>query len=980
MLIRAVIWKEWREHGSVVIVLAVFSVGMLIATAMFAHPPNPSAPATDIVRHLGLGRLATVMLVVTAGMVCGSALFASERENGTSTFLDTLPIYRTPLWLAKLIAGLVLTIGLWIIITTTSALLGLIHSWSSVVALGIYAAMAYTWGILGSTWTRSTLAAVGIGVLSSLVAAIFLLIPIMFWWTSPGQFWLRPRGLYLFVISMLLVPLALSWWHFTAVDRRRLAEDRQASPRFLPVHRFTARLSACCWLVCRQLRRAAVVLFPLALLCGLILLLPPITPWLYWLPLTLLLAVLSAVLSTSDEQTREVYRYWGEQRLPLGSLGATKLLGSACLLLLLLVALILPLLVHSQIGGPMQPSRGYTLLAGLFRSSLFDELGGHSWRYLLLPAVYGLAAGWLCGILIPKRVPAVGAALCLGGLGTLAWLPSLLAGGTHDWQLWTPPLLWLLTTWALLSPWVRDRLGHTRGLTTLGLGLGVSILGLAAGLSWRVLEIPDQPDGEADLDYVASLPPFDENQAGRDMHTAAEACARQAMLLASRYDPPNRTPNRTPPHVAERPLSLEDRLDNALRLGWPDPKQDPALNDWLEALFRTPAAPAASENASLTTNWFNLSSQAARDPTGIYEYPQLLVGNNTWTTYNNARRLAALLLGRGLQLQSQAQPDQFPDYLHICLGLIRHLRNAAPLQGFYTALEVERLALSAVDRWLEAEFPPSRDALQQATQLLEHHDRYTAPTHDFDPTPYFLMERYLLRECLNAPNQWLGSYLGVSSSSSLEQDPPEVEAVFLAWMVPWERERTRRIVGLGLEQGLRNDSVYLQGRPGLSLILGRIRSPAEVQEHERYIRTLRRVCCIRLAVHSYHRQHHHYPPDLNTLVIHKFLPRLPIDPYAPQAQPFRYRLVRAEITNDEGQRGELLRNPPPTFHQHYLIQSTASLPAERFIPAGEALVWSVGHDQVDQGGRNVPISFTFNMGRPPDLVFLVSLPSRSSPR
>jgi hypothetical protein len=975
MLIRAVIWKEWREHSAVVIVLAVFSIGMLITAAMLAQPPNPSAPATDIVRHLGLGRLATVMLVVTAGMVCGSALFASERENGTSTFLDTLPIHRTPLWLAKFIAGLVLTAGLLAIIAITSAILGLIHSWSSVVALGIYTAMAYTWGVLGSTWTRSTLAAVGVGVLTSLVAAVFLLIPIMLWWTSPGQFWLRPRGLYLFVILMLLLPLALSLWHFTAVDRRRLAEDRQASRHLLPYHRFTARLSACSWLVRRQLRRAALVLFPLALLCGLVLLLPPLTPWLYWLPLALLLGVLTAVLSTSDEQTQEVYRYWGEQRLPLGSMGITKLLWSALLLLLLLATLILPLLLRSQIGGLMRTTRGYTLLAGLFRSSLFDELGWHGWRYLLLPAVYGFAAGWLCGILIRKRVPATGVALFLGGLGTLGWVPSLLAGGTQHWQLWTPPLLWLLTALALLSPWVKDRLWHTRGLTTLGLGLGSSLLGLAVGLGWRVLEIPDQPDGEADLTFVASLPPFDDNLAGRDMRTAAEACARQATLLANRYDSPLRTPR----DVTGRHLSLEERLDNALRLGWPDPKQDPNLNDWLEALFHTPAPSPPSENASPTTAWPILSHQAARDPTGIYEYPQLLVGNNAWTTYNNARRLAAVLLGRGLQLQSQAQPDRFPDHLHTCLGLIQHLRNAAPLQGFYTAVEIERLTMSAVDRWLEAEFPPSPQALHRATQLLENHDRYTAPTHDFDPTPYFLAERYLLRESLNAPSQWLGSYLGLAPSSPLEhleQDPPEVEAILLAWMVPWERERTRRIVGLGLERGLRNDPVYLLGRPGLSLILGRMRSPAEILEHERYIRTLRRVSGIRLAVYNYHRQHRHYPPDLNTLVFHNFLQHLPIDPYAPQAQPFRYRLVRADVTNDEGRRGELLRNPPPTLHQRYLLQGTSSLPSELFVPAGEALVWSVGPDQVDQGGRNVPLSVTFTMGRPPDLVFLVSLPPR----
>ncbi|MEJ5276683.1 MAG: ABC transporter permease [Thermogemmata sp.] len=971
MLIRAMLWKEWREHGSVVIVLAVFSISMLVAAAMLAQPPNPSAPAADIVRHVGLGRLATVMLVVTAGMVCGSALFASERENGTSAFLDTLPVYRAPLWLAKFLAGLVLTAGLSIIITLTAAVLGLIQSWSSVAALGIYTAMAYAWGVLGSTWTRSTLAAVGVGVLAALAAAVLLVIPLMFWWTSPGQFWLRPRGLYLFVVSMLLLPLVLSLWHFTGVDRHRLAEDRHASLRLFPFHRWTPRLSACAWLTRRQLWRSARFLLPLALFWGLMLLVPPLIPWLYWPPLALLLGVLVAVLSTSDEQTRQVYRYWGEQRLPLGSLVVMKLLGSALVLLLLLAALALPLFLRSQMSSSMQALRGYTLLAGLFRSPLFDELGWYGWRYMMLPAVYGFAAGWLCGLLIRKRVPAAGAALVLGGLGALAWVPSLLAGGARDWQLWTPPWVWLLTAVGLLSSWVKDRLWHARGLITLSIGLSGSVLVLAAGLGWRVLEIPDQPDGEADLAYIAALPPFDDNLAGRDMRMAAEACARQATSLANRYDQPPRS-SREPPG---RRQQLEERLDNALRLGWPDSKEDPALNEWLEALFREAVPPSSSPATPTTSAWPVLAQQAARDPTGIYEYPQLLAGTTTSTTYNNARRLATVLLGRGLQLQSQAQPDRFLDYLHTCLGLVRHLRNAAPLQGFYTALDVERLTLSAVDRWLEAECSPSPQALQQAAHLLEYHDRHTAPTHHFDPTPYFLAERYLLRESLNAPSQWLGNYLGLNPSS-LEQDPPEVEAILLAWTVPWERERTRRIVGLGLESGLRGDPVYLYGRPGFSLILGRLRNPAEIQEHERYIRTLRRVACIRLATLHYHRQFQHYPPSLDSLLRHHLLQSLPADPYASQAQPLRYRLVQAEVTTDEGRRGELLRNPPPTLNQRYLLQGTASLPAELFVPAGEPLLWSVGPDQVDQGGRNVPISSTFNIGRPPDLVFLIAIPPR----
>lgn len=966
----AIVWKEWREHASVILVLALFSISTLGTAAVLAQPANPSAPATDIVRYLGLGRLAAVMLVATAGLVCGCAIFAGERENGTFAFLEVLPLPRGPLWLAKLVAGATLTALLWAVICAASALLGLLPSWSSAMALAIYAAMAYAWGVLGSTWARSTLAAVGVAVAAAVAGAFLLLVPILLWWSTPGQLWLRPRGLYLFVLGMILTPLAVSLWRFTAPDRRRAAEDRLTNSVRLMLLRQVAPLLACLWLTTRQMRFPLLILMACAAVGGLVLLVPSVVPWLYWPALTLLLGVLTAVLLFQDEQVHQLHRYWGEQRLPLAVLGLARLAVGAMAIVVLLTILAVPLVIRSQTAGYLQTPRGYTLLASLFRTPLFDELGNHAWRYLLVPPVYGFAAGWWCSLLIRKRVPAAGAALLLGGAGALAWVPSLLAGGVRHWQLWTPPLAAVAAGVALLGPWAKERLWTGRGLAVLGSGLTAVSASLIGGLVWRVWELPDLSDSEADVAFVAALPAFDENVAGRDMRMAAESCARQASALVSRFDQPSlRSASST-----GRSLRLEDRLDNALRLGWPEPLQDPPLQQWLDALFNLPAS---TETTSDSVSWYDVAFRAAFDPAGIYEYPQLLTNSNQWTTYDNARRLATMALARGLQLQQRGQAARFPEFLHITLGLVRHLRNAAPLQGFYTAVEIERISLTALDRWLEASHSPTPIDLYYALQLLEGHDRSVAPTHTFDPTPHFLAERYLLREVFNSPSQWLPLYLGLSQHA-LEFDPPEVEAVLLAWNVPWERERSRRLLGLGLERGLPNDPTCLVGRPGFGLILGRMRSPTEVLEHERYIRTLRRTAIIRLALLHYHAQFSHYPPDLETLVRLGLLSKIPDDPYAVEVEPFRYRLTRPEVTNDEGRRGELLRNPPPTIHERRLIlQPSTSLPFELFVPADEALIWSVGPDQTDQGGRNVPLGHTFNIGRPPDLVFLVSpLPRR----
>jgi hypothetical protein len=124
-VIRAVVWKEVREQGLIAVMLAVLGGGLLVAAAAFADPPSKSAPVTDVFASLGAGRLLVLMLVVTAGMVCGGALFAAEREAGTMSFLDTLPTHRWALWRAKIAAGIVLGAAVVSVLLGAAALLDL---------------------------------------------------------------------------------------------------------------------------------------------------------------------------------------------------------------------------------------------------------------------------------------------------------------------------------------------------------------------------------------------------------------------------------------------------------------------------------------------------------------------------------------------------------------------------------------------------------------------------------------------------------------------------------------------------------------------------------------------------------------------------------------------------------------------------------------------------------------------------------------
>ncbi|HYH65068.1 MAG TPA: hypothetical protein VD866_10275, partial [Urbifossiella sp.] len=104
-MVRAIVWKEFREQGLIGLTLVVLGGGVLVAVAVLADPPQKNAAPGDLLRGLGAGTLATLLLAVTAGTVCGGALFAAEREDGTHGFLEALPATRAGLWTAKLLAG-----------------------------------------------------------------------------------------------------------------------------------------------------------------------------------------------------------------------------------------------------------------------------------------------------------------------------------------------------------------------------------------------------------------------------------------------------------------------------------------------------------------------------------------------------------------------------------------------------------------------------------------------------------------------------------------------------------------------------------------------------------------------------------------------------------------------------------------------------------------------------------------------------------
>jgi hypothetical protein len=970
-MIRAVVWKELREQGLIGLALVALGSGVLVAAAALADPPADGARAGDVVRNLGLGLLATLMLCVTAGMVCGGAVFAAEREAGTMGFLDALPAARWRLWRAKLAAGTGLAAAQVGALLAVAAALGLVPTLGWARATAVFAALSFVWGVFGSTVSRTTLGAIGAAIPGALAAVVASLVPITLVLATfahdPVGPSLRPAAAAAFLGFMFVAPLALSAWVFTRPDRLRAAGDETADvPREVRARsRSRAGGRALVWLGGRQLRGPAAALAGFALVFGLGLLSRDAHPVLVWPGLALAAGTLAGVTAFADEQTRGVARFWVEQRLPLGRAWAAKVGLHVLLCLALLFVVAAPAIVRAQFLD-RAAVREHSALAVVFGSPLFDELGRHGWKYLLVPAAYGFAAGHLCGLLFRKLVVASGVAGIVGGTGAVAWGPSLLAGGTWAWQLWLPPVLLLATARVLVHPWATDRLAARGPLARLAAGGLASAAALGAGLAYRVLEVPDRPDAEADVAYVATLPPFDANRGGTTFRNAVERHARVTAALTAEAD------GGQPPPPPQRRPRIEDRLNEVIVKGWP--AGDAELAAWMARVY----APEPTDEP-----WYVTAGAAAVQPVGVFEYPQLIgVAGPRDAALVGAHRMALTVLARGLQAQAAGDPGAFVGAFRVAVALARTLRNGSIVAAYHAGRLVEEIALQALDRWLEA-LPPQavllRTALAPFPALgaaaaagFDRPDLLRAliadlepgdPTAVFDPSPHFLSERYVIREAMASPAQWLPNVLGAQDRAGPEAQLPEVDLVSMAWAVPWERERTRRLLGLGFETGLPPDHGLISGRPGAALLI-RPRLPAELTEVERGLRSHRRAALLKLALRAHRAERGRYPDDgrpdpLGALVERGYLRRVPPDAFD-EARGFGYRV------GPPG--GEAFRPPPRGLGGR--APRAGDAPGAYVLAEGHAMLWCAGPTRGGPGAA-APDRGAVGPLRPEDLVYLV---------
>jgi hypothetical protein len=912
-MIRALMWKEYREHRAIWLTLAVVSGAGLFGLSQLM------APEGILGRSGARESLQTVAVLFawTYGLVCGAMLLANEYESGTMTFLDILPVRRLQLWLVKCSFGLLLLLTQVVVLGSFVIGLGITETaeqlWATLLAMLIFGLIALSWSLLFSALGKNVLNVIGfslVGQIAGCFVALALLFPVsimlgtLIGWDlihpDKARFLLACLG----VLGLIALPIFGSARLFTRLDRQRARSAEWLSRRQVDT-KMWASWGRLLWLSYLQMRRLLIGLTIFSLVLGFVL---PLFGPAAWPALTLFLGVLCGVTVWSDEQLSAAYRFLGDQRLPLGRVWIVKVgmrfaLAVFAAFLLLLPSLILAVIhqveAHAYADRMLfSPPKHVPFFADLFRSSLVGPVVP-VWAHVSMWLLYGFTAGHLCGLLFRKSLVAVVVALSSAGMLLSFWVPSLVGIGLHFWQVAGVPIALLVGGWLLMPAWTADRLLARGTFVRLGAVLLAAALWTAGGFWYRVAEIPDLPDAFNLPEFAASIPTMDQNKnrAGMEMHAAWHEVELMTHELFFRNEP------------IRRPLfansnSFQMEMSNVCSEGWPDRPSD--LGDRLDAWFQK--------------EWYGHLAKVADLPLGVADDPRLLSMNGRRGRWELLTYLNEVLAVRGLQMQARGDHRVFVDNLRISLALSRNVQNHAPPHLVRAGRQAELACVQFLDRWLE-KLPGHPELLERVRDILLEHEALLPSELDVLRTAYLIAQlklegspETLVEEEVNTANdRW-------HSAPELQRN--EMELVSLLWRIPWEHERHQRILRVVFE-----GSKWQKGQArmwGGKTMSSLDREAVKAQPRSKRTTASLIAAKLKVAVRLYQAKTGKLPDrlvELGALVVRggrgqlnePFRSAIPLDPF--DNQPFRYRV----------QRGKDGRS--------------------------EAVLWSVGEDEIDDGGK-----------------------------
>jgi hypothetical protein len=883
----ALLWKEWREHRLIWLAVAALAV-VVVGGSYLALAPAAGIGADQELREILL--YAVLILAVAYGLVCGGMMFAGEQESGTQVFLDMLSGRRVPVWRGKVLIGALLTVAQVVLLLALDLAVGLTQGlprfggWA--VVLLVYALNAYSAGLAASTFCRTALGAAGVGTL--LVAGCWsvtgVVVGVLAMWAS------LPSGLEFLVLMALLTAVlaGVSCLTYCQLDwaRRHPATMRAAAS--------TGSVRALVWLTVRQGRGVMAVLAASGVvLAGLL----PAAGMLLWPILTLLVGVVCGAAVFLPEQVGGAARFLGNQRVPLGRVWLVKTLCWLAVAVGVAVLIFVALGVRATLTAAQEGylQNAYNLEGWLHRNHMLP-LYTPAYLFLTLWLLTGFATGLLLAQVFHKTV--VAGLLSLGISAALAglWVPSLIVGGVHLWQVFGVPVLFLIVSRLIMRPWTADRL-YSRWplLGLIGCGLLV-VVWTASGLTFRILEVPDVGEPFDVHAFIASLPSSKENEASRLMLAAADELREQEQKLDVEMKPPRKPLFPAPKKESVPGMSTVARqatpsqayilqASEVLEKGWPKGEHD--LDRWLDQMFEG--------------RWATDYRAAAKAPLGVIVDPRSFSVTTRLEREQLSREAALLFVVRALQLQARGEDEAALDHLLIVLGLSRQMRNKAPSLVYLIGRAEESMALEGVRRWLN-HLGPKKELLRRALRELTQHEEQTPPSWDYLKVEYFAL-RNALRQLPATLTWWCSD----------QSQPLEGRLLTLAAQTPWEKERQQRLMNLYLSEEIKiasqTDTTAARGITSWDrLAFNRALTPwAFLPLTERLLLTAKRSKCdvraarLQVALALYELDHGRPAKSLEELVP-RYLPAVPRDPFT--RQPFHYRISKGEEIAESQLSGE----------------------------------------------------------------------------
>jgi len=937
-VIASLLWKEYREHRSVWIAMTLLAVVSLAVAIEALMPQGWRAASQDTVAAVVGGAL---ILTGMYGLVCGAMMFAGERESRGMAFLDILPLGRLELWSVKLLVGAVFVLLYSGVVIATGVALGVVGrnaipvGW--IVVLPIVALETYVWGLCASTFCRTVLTAVALAALLPL-PILWLISGMCLAMHGPSEQTRDSLGAMAIVVLVhgiaTLVALGVSLAAFVDRDfeKRFILKPTSSSYGTVAPKHQPRRYEVLLWLALRQGGILAGILCVLGFLLGLTL---PTAGAGLWPVGSLFLGVACGTAVFAGEQGEGAFKFWGDQRLPVGWLWLRRTALWASVVAVVALLMLLAALLHAGAQRDRLPSAPGLLLDRLLglAPEAFGPMG--SFVFLLMWPAYGFAFGQLCCLVWRKSAVAVVVAVLAGAGAASVWVPSLLGGGLQLVQVLGGPLLLLGACRLVLWDWVTDRLKTRPAAARLVGGVLLSCAWVAANCAYRVVEVPGggEPFDRAVLQARLANP--EEGRAGQKIREEVRvADDRERAAEVQQGLPVGAGPGFRPAANSTK----REQVARVIDLGWA--AATPEFENWLEAMTAGP--------------WPDRLAEAVKMRLGVLIDPRdVSTGRND---AENCRKAAELLTAQALQVQARGADDKALEHLVTVLALSRHLRHEAPPYAYLEGVETERVALAGLRHWLER-LGPKRELLDRALDELTAHES-TMP-----PVTEALAGAYLrFRSSLGS-----GGRAGVPVSG-------EMEAMLM--QVPWEAARARRltdIVFAGRRRMAETGEVLpvsdegqladwlpdrdgptgerLEGLVGSSWLAHSLPLTAAVQRAAQLGQCDVRAARLQVALALYQCKHGKAAVSLDDLVP-AVLPELPDDPF--RHRPFGYRVSQEERITWRRQ----------------LVGGGEEF--TRLVPAGQGILWSAGPDGTDDGGtRQWEKDASTRGGKGRDLIYLV---------